>query len=69
MARDVSFPSIEAVLVPEIGDHESSLMVTPQSRLGDISLDVLIHHAAACGCTNIELPEEAPYGNDIDRFF
>ena len=61
-------PSLEAVLIPVISDRDASLMVTPQTRLGDISLDVLIHHAATCPCTNIELPEEAPDGDASDYF-
>ena len=61
-------PSIEAVLVSEIRDADPLLVLLPQTRLGDLSLDILIHHAATCPCTNIELPEEVPYG-DIDLYF
>ena len=69
MARDpVPMPSLDAVLVSEVCETDSVLEVRPNSHLGDVPLAVLIHHATTCPCTNIELPEEAPYGDDIDYF-
>ena len=62
-----SYPSMEAVLVPEHG--QPLLVEFPQGRLGDLSLDFLIRCAAACSCTQIPLPEEQPYGNIDDTYF
>ena len=60
-----SYPSLETVLVPDIDLSDPLVLLVPlQTRLGDLSLETLIHHAAKCACTQIPPPEEQPDGDD-----
>ena len=67
----IPFPSIDDVLVSadDTPLPPSAQMIHIEgTRLGDLPLGTLIRYAATCPCTNIELPEEAPYGDDSDYF-